>query len=595
MNRPSHKTEGINRTKTVRFYPFVFTGEVPCKEVRTPLNSITFNEERDEETSFGYCNDYQPHAVKRMFDYKNGMLYDMRWDKAGNLGQVSMGRPGEMFERGRFLFWTEDNRMHAAVDEKYFSYYVYDHSGERRLKLTGINKQQDVNADLMATYTVLNEPTLYPSAYMVLTNKGYTKHYYAGTERVAARLGGGGLNALHHVIENDGELQTKADSLFDQCLEQVNSRVLNENHLECIMRNRFARAEFGHPIEGIPCQMKAEVKCDHGLFKEMVDSMLDDRNHGVYFYHSDHLGSASWITDSIGIPIQHLQYLPYGEPYIDQRAAGTTYRERFRFTGKERDKETGYGYFGARYMDYALITSFISVDRYASKYPSFSPYAYCAWNPIKITDPTGDTICINGQHYTPRMSSDGLDEFSKKAVDALNTMYGTDEGRSLIDKLGGSDNIFTIEEAATSEFKPLDRRKASLAQLKTDPDAQNEYLGLLNIGFDFNGGSGGTILWNSAGSILPTEEGGRICATIDLAHEMFHALDANQGLLDHRDEKGIPRKEWQAVYHENILRGQMGLPLRTHYRKKMTPNGKFVGGSGEMMISEGKPIKPSWY
>ena len=242
-------------------------------------------------------------------------------------------------------------------------------------------------------------------------------------------------------------------------------------------------------------------------------------------------------------------------------------------TGKERDKETGYGYFGARYMDYALITSFISVDRY----------------------PTGDTICINGQHYTPRMSSDGLDEFSKKAVDALNTMYGTDEGRSLIDKLGGSDNIFTIEEAATSEFKPLDRRKASLAQLKTDPDAQNEYLGLLNIGFDFNGGSGGTILWNSAGSILPTEEGGRICATIDLAHEMFHALDANQGLLDHRDEKGIPRKEWQAMYHENILRGQMGLPLRTHYRKKMTPNGKFVGGSGEMMISEGKPIKPSWY
>lgn len=52
----------------------------------------------------------------------------------------------------------------------------------------------------MATYTILNEPTLYPSAYMVLTNKGYTKHYYAGTERVAARLGGGGLDALYHAI-----------------------------------------------------------------------------------------------------------------------------------------------------------------------------------------------------------------------------------------------------------------------------------------------------------------------------------------------------------------------------------------------------------
>lgn len=65
------------------------------------------------------------------------------------------------------------------------------------------------------------------------------------------------------------------------------------------------------------------------------------------------------------------------------------------FTGKERDKETGYGYFGARYMDYELMTSFISVDRYADKYPFISPYAYSAWNPIQLLDPTGDTIeCV---------------------------------------------------------------------------------------------------------------------------------------------------------------------------------------------------------
>ncbi len=47
----------------------------------------------------------------------------------------------------------------------------------------------DVNADYMETFSVLNSHTLYPSAYMVLTQKGYTKHYYAGTERVAARIG----------------------------------------------------------------------------------------------------------------------------------------------------------------------------------------------------------------------------------------------------------------------------------------------------------------------------------------------------------------------------------------------------------------------
>ncbi len=62
------------------------------------------------------------------------------------------------------------------------------------------------------------------------------------------------------------------------------------------------------------------------------------------------------------------------------------------FTGKERDEETGYGYFSARYMDHELLTSFISVDRYASKYPSISSYAYCAWNPIAIIDPKGDSL-----------------------------------------------------------------------------------------------------------------------------------------------------------------------------------------------------------
>ena len=59
------------------------------------------------------------------------------------------------------------------------------------------------------------------------------------------------------------------------------------------------------------------------------------------------------------------------------------------FTGKERDEETGYGYFGARYLDHELMTMWLSVDPMADKYPSISPYAYCAWNPVKLVDPDG--------------------------------------------------------------------------------------------------------------------------------------------------------------------------------------------------------------
>lgn len=61
----------------------------------------------------------------------------------------------------------------------------------------------------------------------------------------------------------------------------------------------------------------------------------------------------------------------------------------FAFTGKERDAETGYGYFEARYMDHELMTMWLSVDPMADKYPGMSPYAYCAWNPMKLVDPDG--------------------------------------------------------------------------------------------------------------------------------------------------------------------------------------------------------------
>ena len=62
------------------------------------------------------------------------------------------------------------------------------------------------------------------------------------------------------------------------------------------------------------------------------------------------------------------------------------------FTGKERDEETGYGYFGARYMDHELMTMWLSVDPMSDKYPGISPYAYCAWNPVKLVDPDGREI-----------------------------------------------------------------------------------------------------------------------------------------------------------------------------------------------------------
>ena len=51
-----------------------------------------------------------------------------------------------------------------------------------------------------------------------------------------------------------------------------------------------------------------------------------------FFYHGDHLGSANWITDYTGAPIQYIHYAPYGELIDNQQA--TQYDERYKFTGK---------------------------------------------------------------------------------------------------------------------------------------------------------------------------------------------------------------------------------------------------------------------
>ena len=397
---------------------------------------------------YGYCDEYQPHAVRRIYDEYNQKHYDFRWDASGNLGQVSYGNEEALFESGRFMYWTEDNRMHVAVDDNHYSYYAYDYSGERRIKLTGDNSVLDVNAEFMSTISTLENVTLYPSAYMVLTDRGYTKHYYTGMERVAARIGDGGLDVGIY-LSNTDSLHARANRLFSQSLAQVNGRVLEANDVDCVMEGMPDVEELGIPFEAIPEQMLVTVGTEYG---EFVGAMHLVSNAGespeVYYYHGDHLGSASWITDASGAAVQHLQYLPFGERFVDQRTSG--YCERFTFTGKERDEETGFGYFGARYMDHELMTMWLSVDPMSDKYPSISPYAYCAWNPVKLIDPDGQEIYVHykGVDYYLNIENNkavwiskdgrpmkftGAQPFYNKLTKCINKLLAKPVGKSLIE------------------------------------------------------------------------------------------------------------------------------------------------------------------
>ena len=112
----------------------------------------------------------------------------------------------------------------------------------------------------------------------------------------------------------------------------------------------------------------------------------DTTKEETFFYHSDHLGSTSYITDDRANITQYDAYLPYGELLVDEHSSSKDMP--YKFNGKELDEETGLYYYGARYMD-PKISMWLGVDPLREKYPSVTGYCYTMDNPIGLMDPTG--------------------------------------------------------------------------------------------------------------------------------------------------------------------------------------------------------------
>ena len=106
----------------------------------------------------------------------------------------------------------------------------------------------------------------------------------------------------------------------------------------------------------------------------------------IFFYHSDHLSSTSYITDKDANITQFDAYLPYGELLVDEHSSSE--EMPYKFNGKELDEETGLYYYGARYMD-PKISMWLGVDPLAEKSLNTSSYIYCKNNPVQLVDPTG--------------------------------------------------------------------------------------------------------------------------------------------------------------------------------------------------------------
>ena len=347
----------------------------------------------------------------------------------------------------------------------------------------------------------------------------------------------------------------------------------------------------------------------------------NSRNYFGEVYLKDHLGNvrvACRRENGVLKTRQVDSYYPFGMNIkgLTSNSTDVNRPNKYLYNGKQMQDEMGLGWldYGARFYD-AVLGRWHSVDRFAEKYVSLTPYHYAANNPIYYIDVNGDSLWIthntgflglggkqtvlyeNGNLYNKDGSAytGKVKGFLSKSVNALNTISGTKEGGNMVGELQSSANNFTLVKG-DSKFSASSATKAYANQIQTDPAQAGTFQALQNAGVNLAGGSGGTISWNPSGATLPTLNGSGVNGTTDLAHEMFHGLDANRGLLDNRVDQGIERSEWQAVYRENMLRSQLGNTLRTHYIKTVDANGAFIGGSGTRMLTPAnQPMLPTWY
>jgi RHS repeat-associated protein len=147
----------------------------------------------------------------------------------------------------------------------------------------------------------------------------------------------------------------------------------------------------------------------------------------VYFYFSDHLGSASVVTNAAGGIVEESDYYAFGgERVITDLLSNQNYK----FTGRERDPESSYDYFPARYYtssmgrwltpDWAARPSGVPYAVFGDP-QSLNLYGYVGNNPFNRTDADGHLGMVgDAMDYDKGIGFGGMD-----AVDLLSKMQVT--------------------------------------------------------------------------------------------------------------------------------------------------------------------------
>jgi RHS repeat-associated protein len=251
------------------------------------------------------------------------------------------------------------------------------------LKLTG--KTADLNINGRQFHRPLfDNATLYTGNLMTITPNGYIKHYFAESERILSNVACGG----HPMVYPDEKLEAILDDAY------ILSRDFTNFAENCFMNANDRNTTCEKSNIDLPADW-SDLPNLREEYEHSLQARVPDR---PYYFHADHLGSGSIITDKAGRTYQTLAYAPYGESLVNVRN-GNDYDERHQFTGYEKDEETGLDYQGGRYYDPNISIEY-SPDIYAFQKPNITPYNYCDNDPINRIDPDGNFSINNHYQYT---------------------------------------------------------------------------------------------------------------------------------------------------------------------------------------------------
>ena len=430
-----------------------------------------------------------PYAVDLIQNQRGGEEY-FEWDKKGNM----ITHYEEINDNARHFSWTEDNRLEAVLDKNMGAFYSYDAAGERHYKLTGATISVSQNGNSVNA-PVLDQQTLYASPLITITDKGYTKHYFEEGNRICSSIGSGGFSNI---------FQHTSPIVSD--LKEIN-RKTNQNAINTYKNN-------------IGVTPYIDVTSIYPYIFYHRSTLYKSAPEAVFYYHTDHLGSATLVTDDAADVVQQIAYLPYGEDWVDIRSNGY-FGSAYKFNGKEKDDETGYSYYGARYYTDRL-SIWLSVDPLADKYPHLSPYAYCADNPVKYIDPDGKKIRF------AKGSSNKFKQAFKQAVNYMN-------------QKGTAGILYNLE------------KHPQIVYLKEDTEGKNRFDSKTN-----------TIHWDPTQG-LETTNGSMLSPATLLNHEADHAYqELTQPIQKAIDRNNTTDKKYTNAEEKRVIQGSEQITARKH-------------------------------